>query len=209
MIDIVFPKDNEQEFIDIAKRLKLKGLCFVYPDVKSKETLDELRKNTKLKIYHGLLVDHKTAGKSKADLLIAKSGEHDRFLIEQGKANLLFELEQSSRKDFMHQKNAGLNQVLCRLASEKNKIIGFSFFSVLKAKPRQQSRTFGRMMQNVMVCRKYEVNMCLASFAEDPFDMRSQYELMSFGVNIGMHAKEAKDAVISVSDHIAKKKRRA
>lgn len=30
MLDIVFPKNNEEEFIDMAKKLGYLSLCFVY-----------------------------------------------------------------------------------------------------------------------------------------------------------------------------------
>ena len=46
-------------------------------------------------------------------------------------------------------------------------------------------------MQNVRLCRKYKVRMVLASFAHDPWEMRSAYDLLAFGQVLGMTPKEA------------------
>ncbi|MFH1073156.1 MAG: hypothetical protein V1743_07050, partial [Nanoarchaeota archaeon] len=52
MIDVVFPKGNESEFISLAERLGLSGICFVY----SKPTdISSFQKSSKLKLFSGIL----------------------------------------------------------------------------------------------------------------------------------------------------------
>ena len=50
-------------------------------------------------------------------------------------------------------------------------------------------------MQNVSLCRKYEVKMKLASFAKSPYQMRAKKEIESFGYFLGMHHDEIKKAL--------------
>ena len=50
-------------------------------------------------------------------------------------------------------------------------------------------------MQNVRFCRKYKVNTVIASFASKPEEMRSAHDLISFGISIGMHPKQAKESL--------------
>ena len=51
-------------------------------------------------------------------------------------------------------------------------------------------------MKNIMLCRKYKVKTVTASFAENPFGMRSPYDVMSLFKNLGMGHKEANAARI-------------
>ena len=54
--DIAFPKNNEKEFIEIAEKLQIEGICFAYPftDKKNvgniKQSLNSLQQATKIKL---------------------------------------------------------------------------------------------------------------------------------------------------------------
>lgn len=115
---------------------------------------------------------------------------NDSNAFEDKRIDLVVSLERSSGRDFMHYRNSGLNQVLCKLAKRNNIAIGFNFNDILKDKP-----NMGRMIQNIRLCRKYKVRMVLASFASNVYEMRNPKDLMSFGISLGMTEKDAKDAV--------------
>ena len=74
--------------------------------------------------------------------------------------------------------------------------IGFNFSTILNASPEKRAQIIGRMQQNVKLCRKYKVKMFLGSFAKDPYELRSDYELKAFGFMLGMNPKEVKNSVI-------------
>tara|TARA_Y100000310_G_scaffold333369_1_gene410775 strand:+ start:71 stop:595 length:525 start_codon:yes stop_codon:yes gene_type:complete len=93
------------------------------------------------------------------------------------------------RKDYMHQRDSGLNQVLCNLARENKIAIGFSFSSILNAKDR--AKIIGRMIQNIKLCRKYRVKMVIGSFAKSEKDTRNLKDIQSFFKVLGMTGKEA------------------
>ncbi len=121
------------------------------------------------------------------------SEEKNRKAVENKQVDILVAPERAGKKDRLNQRDSSLNQVLCKLAHEKDVAIGFSFSDVLNAK--QRAVVLGRMMQNVRLCRKYKVRMVLASFAKDPADMRPANELMAFGQTLGMTPKEVTIAI--------------
>ncbi len=123
---------------------------------------------------------------SKADgLTAARANENfSREIFESNKVNLVFGLENAKEKDNLHYKKSGLDNVLCGLANKNRISIGFSFYEVLHAK--DKGRLIGRMIQNVKLCKKYNVNMVVASFAKDRYDLRLRNDLEAFGRLIGI-----------------------
>lgn len=202
-IDIVFPDGNEAEFISMAERLGYSGLCFVYDDKKKlsklKNLVGELQKKTKIKLYVGFLATYKNLGKARefSDFVLVSSSQKDGIIIEKMSFDLLFNQEAQSGKDFIYSKNSGLNHIMCRFASQRKIIIGFSFSMILNSETRQQ--VFGRITQNIKLCRKYKTKTVIASFTKEPYEMRPWHDLISLFVCLGMHQKEAKDSLKNAS----------
>ena len=204
-VDIVYPKNNEKEFVEIAEKIGVEGLVFVYPYSKSiKEENKKMSSN--INICSGILADHKTALKSKvgAGLVLVKSSAKDRFVFEKIKPDVIFDLEFGERADFMHHRNSGLNQVLCKLAAKNNVTVGIDCGRIISLGLKKQAQIFGRISQNIKFCRKYKVKMILASFADDPYLMRSPHDLSSLGIILGMHPKEASDSLETVYKRVKK-----
>ena len=194
MIDVVFPKGNESEFISLAEKLGLSGLCFVY----SKPTdVSSFQKSSKLKILSGVLCSPNDVRKYKQHLtfVAAPDDQQDiRGRLESCRPSVLFGLEFGRRKDFMHHRASGLNHILAVIARDKDVAIGFDFASLLSAKPRERALFMGRMMQNIDFARKFKFKVVAATFAKSPWHLRSEHDLNSFFVSLGMTASEAKKA---------------
>jgi RNase P/RNase MRP subunit p30 len=77
----------------------------------------------------------------------------------------------------------------------------------LYAELERRAVLFGRIMQNVRLCRKYNVIMALASFASEPYDMRNPSDLASLGLILRMTPGESKNAINSVFQRIDENKR--
>ncbi len=197
-IDIVFPRDNEKALIDIAKQLGYSELCFVYSkDLDRKRVkVAALQKKTGIMLFIG------SDRKEKADLAVVMAGADNRETIERAKTDLIFGLEATGKRDFAFSRNSGLNQVLCKLAKDKGVMIGLSFSDVLRSKSPQT--VLGRMKQNITLCRKYKTGMVIASFAKDPFEMRSPHDLAAFFVCAGMDTNDAQKALEAASLKIRK-----
>ncbi len=178
MIDIVFPNKNEEEFIDVAKKLGIPGLIFAY-----KSPAEFYQGKPNFQFTNALLVEPRNMQKAKQAHALAICTA-SREAIERG-ASIVFGFEQDDRKDHTHFRSSGLNQVLCKLAKEKGVAIGFSFSSILNSFGQKRAILLGRMMQNITFCRKYKTPMWLASFATTPYDMRAKAEIESFFKQLG------------------------
>jgi RNase P/RNase MRP subunit p30 len=84
-------------------------------------------------------------------------------------------------KENTHQRHSGLNHILCRLASEKNKKVCFSFEDILTCKSKKQrAMLLGRIRQNIKLCKKYKTTIITASFASDPNNLRPLKDIHHF-----------------------------
>jgi len=190
----VFPDRNEHEFFAMAQKLGTKTLVLVYPSAELAAHPPAAPKG--LHIRTAVLAEPRKARQLRQGGMLAfvKCSDSDRAVLEQGAADVLFGAEGTQPKDYAHQRGSGLNHVMCALAHKNKVAIGFSFESILSASGAQRAQLLGRMMQNIMLCRKYKVQMVIASFATDPWKMRSLHDLQSFFTELGMHPAEAKKA---------------
>ena len=199
--DIALPKNNEFEFIEIASKLGIKKLFFLYDfneydEKKLIKKLDSLN-NKKISIEFGFIVNEKNFKKAaaKSKFLAAKSSDKDRIFIESKKIKLIYGFEDANKKDYIHQRASGLNQVLCEIARQNNVTVGFSYSSLLNKPNQITSLLMGRMMQNIILCRKYKVNTIIASFSDEPFGLRAHHDIASMFNLFGMNDKNIRNSL--------------
>lgn len=139
------------------------------------------------------LFNPKEANKAKENIIIVVADNCDsiKSLVETKKVDIVL-IDPKRSKDFMRQRASGLNHIFCELAYRKDVAIAFSFNSVLRSS--DASMLFGRIMQNIKLCRKYRVRMVFATFAVNKGEMRSYSDMLSFARNMGMTPKEAADS---------------
>ena len=146
MIDFVFPNNNEKEFTQMAERLGIGQLVFIYKNKKDFQNG-----------ANALLVEPKNVRKD-----ILTICQASREAIERG-ANIVYGFELQETKEKTHHRSSGLNQVLCKLATRKKVRIGFSFSTILNSTGQKRAILLGRMMQNIRFCTKYKTPMKIAS----------------------------------------------
>ena len=129
------------------------------------------------------------------ELVIIEGSNHNRDVLSSRAVDILLSPEKVSEKDQFNQRNSGLNHVLCLLARKNEIAIGFNIQELIRSKGKNRAQFFGRMQQNIRLCRKYKVRMVLASFASSVVEQRSVFELQQFGIVLGMPSKEAKEAL--------------
>ena len=187
--DIVFPNNDENEYIKLAERLNIKKLVFCYDFSKIK--------TAKLPLKQAILVKTNDINKAKNLNLPLISNRNDRFIFDQKytkKPMILYNLENISAQDSLHSRHSGLNQILCKLAKKNNIILGLSLSQILNETPQKRAQIIGRLIQNIKLARKYKVKIKLASFATSPYQLRAPSDLQSFGIMLGLHPKEATQA---------------
>ncbi len=179
MIDIVFPNKNEEEFIEMAKRLGIGGLILTY-----KNKTEFYEKKSDITIINALFVEPKNVSKAK-QLNTPSICNASREAIERG-ANVVFGFELLEEKEHTHYRRSGLNQVLCKIATDKKTAIGFSFSAILNSSGQKRAQLLGRTMQNITFCQKYKTPMKIASFATQPYELRAPADLAAFFAQLGM-----------------------
>ncbi|HLD15807.1 MAG TPA: RNase P subunit p30 family protein [Candidatus Nanoarchaeia archaeon] len=129
------------------------------------------------------------------DFKIFETADEDKIIKTASNFNvdIITGVENYKKKDKLNARSSGLNQVICKEASENKIAIGFDFNLALNSDNKQ--KIIGRMMQNVKLCRKYKVRMALFSGAKNKFEMRSAKDLIAFGKVIGMTGSEVKKAL--------------
>ncbi len=194
--DIVMPRGNEKEFIRMAQRLGYGALCFLYPKLHPKH--DSKITDSNIDTFDGVLGGFKTINsfRNRAELLVMEEKDDLRKAVENARPDLIFGQESANRSDFIHQRNSGLNHIICRIARDNRVAVGFSLKYLHDSNLRP--RVLGRMMQNIRLCRKYGVVTVMGSLASDPYRMRSPIDVISLFVTLGMHPKDAKESMQNV-----------
>ena len=185
-VDVVMPKDNEKELIELAEKLGFKEIIFLYDDLQKKLPKPKLTSkqlsSKKIKIYTaGLINNIKEVDKAKNNFDFVFAPAQRKF-FENKKIKYLINAESSAREDFLYQRRAGLDDVMCRLAKEKDKVIVFNI-KLLE----QNKNLLARMMQNAKLCRKYKVKTLVATLAFNPLEMRAAKDLQGFARTLGLY----------------------
>ena len=187
---IIVPRNNEWELSNEAKKLGFERILAVYP---SSGLCQSKKQEDLISIQMGVFGDKKEIIKAKQKgvfTIITTVG--DRGVFEKTKPDM-FMISEIEKKDGIHQRNSGLNDVLCKIA-RKNKIT-FLIDAHTLLLQKNVAIALGRMKQNVHLCRKYKVPLAISSFASSPTEIIAPLELMSVGKLLGLSPGEAKEAV--------------
>jgi RNase P/RNase MRP subunit p30 len=112
-----------------------------------------------------------------------------RNKVDNGTFDLLLNPHLVSRKDHMHFRRGGMNQVICGILHRKKIAVGFSLDKLV------DPVHIGRVKQDIKLCRKYKVVVKVFSLAKNKFEMRGADDLLSFLKSLGMTGAEAKRAL--------------
>jgi RNase P/RNase MRP subunit p30 len=115
--------------------------------------------------------------------------EYNRKILENKRVNALV-LRHKGQKDSLKERGSGLNQVLCKIARDSNKAILIDFKEILEAEGSEKAKILGRLMQNIMLLKKYNVKTGIINKQG-----RDNYDLFAFLLTLGASTKFAKDAV--------------
>jgi|TARA_B100002003_G_C13953021_1_gene461986 hypothetical protein len=182
--DIVFPKNNEKEFLAMAGKLGYDKLIFVYSGKPSKVVSSDV------KVSVGKLSNKRGDG-----IIVSKVDGDGRTILEHVKPSFAFGFEWEKVADKHHYRSSGMNQVLCKIAAKNETQIVVPIREILSLKGRERAQVLGRVMQNVRICKKYKVGVKLASFAHTPYQMKGVKELASFGTVLGMDSSMVKKGI--------------
>ena len=125
----------------------------------------------------------------KLGLFESKDYDTNRKLVESKKIKILVNPHLNNYKDSFHFRSSGLDHVLCGLMHRNNIAIGFSLDSLINPV------MFGRVKQNIKLCRKYKVKILFFTFAKSKYELKGLQDLLSLLRVLGMNGIEAKSAL--------------
>ena len=198
--DIVIPDKNEEELVDMALKLGYSKLYLLYEFQEGESFRSKIQKlkdfsSEKIRIEPIILASKNKIEKARQfGKVIVKADSDNRFFFEKKKL-MIFNLESSKIEDFIFYRNSGMDQILCKLANKNSNTICFSFNNLLNTDKYERTKIFGRIMQNIRLCRKYKVKTLIASFATKPFEIRASHDLASLFQILGMHPSETQNAL--------------
>lgn len=180
--DIVFPNNNEQEFINQMDNLGYDGLIFIYEkqlpkNIQKKTNIHYIKQNTK-----GFINNPKRDG------------------FESKQTKLIYNQEIQEKSDFIHHRNSGLNHVLANLAKQKDILIGFNFNNILRTTKKQRAKIIGRQKQNIRLTKHN--NIAIFSGATKPIEQRTQKQLKQFYGTLGLDTKKQKTSMQNISKYL-------
>lgn len=113
--------------------------------------------------------------------------------------------ESSKKPDNFHFRNSLLSIPICQNL-KKNKIsLAISINEILNSE--KKPVYMGRLIQDISLARKHKIQITLASFAVNKYEMRAPHEMVAFAKLMGLNPKEAKLSLCLISKIIEDKAR--
>jgi ribonuclease P/MRP protein subunit RPP1 len=208
--------------VKLAEQLGWDGICLTadFQDIKTlkvfSDRISDMRKETVMDLFSGAEITGKSAqGFQKdsrkaldyVDLILVRGGgdEVNRSAAECWEVDLLCHPEKLAEKDFMKQRNSGIDHVMAKFMAERLIGMEFNLTEILNSYGMLRSQVLGRMHQNVVLARKYSVSMILTSGGQGNWELRAPRDLISIGNILGMTPGEAKEAVSENPSKILRK----
>jgi len=125
---------------------------------------------------------------NKQVIVQAQSSEFNRKIFENPDVDRIINLEQHNRKDYMKQRDSGLNEVLCKLAKKNNIKIGININQIKNQSPKQKAILLSRIIQNINLCKRTKTQIITLG-------NHKKQDVMSFMQCLGSSTEQAKEAV--------------
>jgi len=95
--------------------------------------------------------------------IIIKAGdeEFNRKIIEIKRVDILLSPELHERRDKLKQRDSGLNEFLCKLATKNNIKIGINIPEIALLPKIKKARVISRIMQNIALCKRTKTQIVL------------------------------------------------
>jgi RNase P/RNase MRP subunit p30 len=180
--DLVFPKGNEEQLVQMAQRLGITHLIFCY-ELKD-PLIKERAKEVAMLAHDGFSTEFAIIVASQQEVnkarTIAKSivGIAKPELFEDKRITYVIDFEIGRRDDFIHHRNSGLNQVFIEQAKRTGKVLLVNAHQLLFGKL-PEAIVLGRMRQNNDFFKKYKPDVIVVSGAREALEMRAPRDLQN------------------------------
>ena len=122
--------------------------------------------------------------------ILSQDDEFNRKAIEIRGLNLFVINEELNQKDYMKQRNSGLNEVLAKIASKNNISVGIDMNHIVRKESKEKAKSLARLGQNIMLCKKAGCRLILINSS----NLNSR-KLQSLLLVLGASTKQAETAL--------------
>lgn len=206
-------ENDLKKIIETAKKIGWNGIGFItnYNNKKSLEKTKAFLSNLKNKLDIVLGVEIQT-NKPYMIKKIAKDIRKDIELIFVSGGDL--EINAAAVKTpevdvllhpWFNRKDPGFNHILAKEAVKNNVSLAFDFNDLNHTAKKTRTRLLSKMLDCAKLVKKYKTPFIISSGAKEPIDLRSAFDLMSFGKVLGFQDIQIKQ---SLSDTIVLENRK-
>jgi len=118
----------------------------------------------------------------------SQSPEFNRKILENPEVDVITGLGFHDRKDFMKQRDSGLNEILAKLAKENKILIGINLQKLKSLSPKEKAIVLARIKQNIEICKRTKTKLIIYP------NKFSKQEVSSFFLSLGSSSIQAKQA---------------
>lgn len=94
-------------------------------------------------------------------IILAQNDEFNRKILEYGNFDILLSIENGNRTNKIRQTDSGLNQVIAKIAKNKNVAIGIDLEEIRSLEPKQKAERLSKIIQNIRLCRKTKTKIAI------------------------------------------------
>ena len=127
---------------------------------------------------------------NKTVIVQAQSNEFNRKILENKEVDIITDLELHKRKDKLKQRDSGLNEILCKLASKNNIKIAINLDKIKQLDKKEKAETLARIKQNISLCKRTNAKIVF-------LDNIKKQDVLSFFLTLKGNTKQATEAMTS------------
>jgi len=142
---------------------------------------------TNLQEIRNLIQKTKKQNSDEIIVVRADDEEFNRKVLEIKGVNTLLAPELHYRKDKLKQRDSGLNEFLCKLATKNNIKIAIDIEKLKKLNKKDKAKTLARIIQNIALCKRTKTQIILW-----PEDKYSKLDMLSFITTLKGSTNQAK-----------------
>jgi len=122
--------------------------------------------------------------------VLSQDDDFNRKALEIKGINILVINEELNKRDYSKQRDSSLNEVLAKIAHDKDITIAIDIEKIIKKPDTEKAKSLARLRQNIMLCKKAGAKLMFLS-ENNKLDKRN---LQSLLLSLGASTNQAKQA---------------
>ena len=130
----------------------------------------------------------KLKNENKEIIIKAQDDEFNRKILENSDISILLSPELENKRDKLKQRDSGLNEVNCKLATKNKITIGIDLKPIINLNSKDKAKILARISQNITLCKRTKTKIKL-------FNHNNKKQAFSLLLTLGADTKMAKEAI--------------